>query len=179
VLVSGGAPHEGLQHPATVERQPRDEVEHADDEVGAGQALDRQPDEPVGHEEPESDRGTTDGDGRQGPDDRDPELVARPARGPVDLRHAAQEVQGDGGDAVAEALGGDSVGGLVQQHREVEDDREDEPGDVLPEPQPGLDLLDARRERQRDQQGDEEPRAGDQDVDARDGADPQRARGSG
>ena len=58
----------------------------------------------------------------------------------VDLGHAAEEVEGDRVDAVAEALRDDGVRRLVEQHREVEHHREDEPGDVLPEAQAGLHL---------------------------------------
>ena len=43
VTVAGRPPHGGLEHASAVERQARDQVEHADQEVGAGQALDRDP----------------------------------------------------------------------------------------------------------------------------------------
>ena len=124
-------------------------------------------DEPVGHDVGHGAGRGADRDRGERTDDGDPELVARAPRLPVDLRHAAEEVQRDRVDAVAQALGDDRVGRLVEQDGEVEHDREHEAGDVLPEPQTGLGCLDARPERQRDQQRDDEPRGGDEDVDAR------------
>ena len=50
------APHGGLEDPAAVERQPGHEVEQADQEVGAGQGLDRHPQQPVGRDELEGER---------------------------------------------------------------------------------------------------------------------------
>ena len=46
------APDRGLEHPAAVERQPGDQVEHADEQVGAGQPLDGHQQQPVGVDEP-------------------------------------------------------------------------------------------------------------------------------
>ncbi len=82
----------------------------------------------------------------------------------------AQEVQGDRLDREAVALGHERVGGLVEQDRTVEQDREGQPGDVLPRPQARLDLLDARRDEQGDQAGDEEPGGRDEHVTAGDRA---------
>ena len=67
------------------------------------------------------------------------------------------------------------VRGLVQQHREVEDDGEREPGDVLPGAEPGLDAARPRGATMTAiRRGDEEPGRRDQHVAARDGADLER-----
>ena len=78
VRVAGDAPDDGLEHPAAVERQPGHQVEHADEQVGAGEALD-------GHQQQarrastnhSAERGRADRERGERPDDGDPELLAR------------------------------------------------------------------------------------------------------
>ena len=158
--------------------RPGDQVEDAHDQVGAGQALDGHQQQPVGRHEPQRQRGQPDADRGERPHDRDHQLLARSARLSLDRGGAAEEVEGDRADLVAVVARHVGVGGLVEQHREVEDHREREPGDVLQAAEAGRDLVDARCDDPRDQGGDQEPRAGDEHVAAGDGADlegPRRA----
>ena len=176
---AGRAPHERLQHAATVQRQAWHEVDDADEQVGPHQCLDGHPQEPVGSDEPQADRPDPDGDRGQRADHRDQGLVARRARLALDRGQATEEVQLDGAHGVAEPPCHQRVRHLVQQHRAVEDHREREAGDVLADPEPGLHLLDPRRHQERDQDGDQEPRRLHIDRRPRDAADAQRARRPG
>ena len=139
VLVAGGAPDERLEHAPAVERQAGHEVEHADQQVGAGEAP-RSPSRtsPSGITRPRRRTPAPTAIEVSGPTTAIQNSWRGRARLPVDLGHAAEEVQRDRVDAVAQALGDDRVGRLVEQHGEVEHDREHEAGDVLPEPQTGL-----------------------------------------
>ena len=169
VHVAGDPPHQRLQHPAAVERQPRDEVEHADEQVG-----DRPVPRPPSRSRPS---GTT---SRAPP--------ASPGRPPIEVSGpttamknswrgvraspsiaviAAEEVQRDRGDREPVVRWPSRVRRLVQQHREVEQDREGQADDVLPGTQAGLDLLHPRRDRDGEQAGDQEPGPGDEHVGAR------------
>ena len=79
-------------------------------------------------------------------------------------------------DRQAVALRHQRVRGLVQQHREVEQHREREPGDVLPGRRGRAAACSIRgRQHDRDQRGDQQPRGAHQDVDAADLADPEGA----
>ena len=51
--VAGRPPDRGLEHPAAVQRQPGNEVEDADDEVGPGEALHGHQQQAVGSHEPQ------------------------------------------------------------------------------------------------------------------------------
>ena len=140
VHVAGRAPHRRLEDPSAVEGQSGDEVEDPDQQVGAGQSLHRHPEQAVRGDEPEADRARADRDRGQRTDDRDHELLTRLVRLALDGGHAAEEVEGDRADREAVPPGHHRVGRLVQQHREVEHDREGQPGDVLPRAEAGLDL---------------------------------------
>ena len=77
VHAAGELPDRGLEHPAAVQREPRDEVEGADQQVAEGQPLDDHEQQPVGHHEPQPERAPPDGQRGQRADHRDPELLAR------------------------------------------------------------------------------------------------------
>ena len=176
VRAAGDLPDQRAQHPAAVERQPRHQVQDADDEVRPGQSLGGQVEQrAVGGQDRQRDRGDADRERGQRADHRDAELAAGGVRLAVDLGDAAEEVQRDGPDRQAVVLGHQRVRGLVQQHREVEQHREREAGDVLPGAETGLDLLDGRGQHHRDDRRDEQPRGPHQDVHAADLADPEGA----
>ena len=110
-----------------------------------------------------------------GPDDRDEELLTGRPGLALDRGHAAQEVQGDGAHRVAVVARHEGVRRLVQQHREIEQDGEGEPADVLPAADAGLSLLDRLGHDDRQQRGDEEPGRRDVDLGAGDAAQTQGA----
>ena len=94
--VAGGTPDDRLEHPPAVERQARDQVEHADDEVGAGETLDGHQQQAVGRHEPQRRaRPRPTAIEVERPHDRDHQLLARRARLAVDGGGPAEEVQGD------------------------------------------------------------------------------------
>ena len=157
--VVGQAPHAGLEHPATVEREAGDQVEHADDEVGAARAADRHADQPAGGDEGQQVRGA-DADTMEvsGPTTAimnssrgrlaSPSIAVMPPR-----KWSVMER-----DGVAVVLGHQRVGSLVQEDREIEDDCEGEPADVLQRAESRLCFLDGGRDDDRDQGSDHEPR---------------------
>ena len=57
VHAAGELPDRGLEHPAAVQREPRHQVEGADQQVAEGQPLDDHQQQPVGHHEPQAERG--------------------------------------------------------------------------------------------------------------------------
>ena len=168
-------PDDRLEHPPAVQRQPGDQVDQAHQQVGAGEAPDRQQQQPVGRHGPQRQRRATHGERRQRPDDGDHQLVLGRASLPLDGGHPAQEVQGDRAHRVAVVPGHQRVRGLVDEHRAVEDDREGQPRDVLQRPQPGLGVLHRRRHHDGDQRRDQQPRRRHVDARAGDAADAQRA----
>ena len=103
VDVAGDPPDQRLEHPTAVERQTGDEVEEADEQVGAGEALDGDEQQPVRRHEPQAQRDDADGERGQRTDDRDQELLARLAGLPLDRGHAAEEVERDRADREPES----------------------------------------------------------------------------
>ena len=110
-----------------------------------------------------------------GPDHRDPELLARAPGLALDRRDAAQEVQRDRRDRVSVVERSQRVSCLVEQDREVEDDGEGCASEILPAAEPGLHAVHGRGNGDGDEGSDDEPGRGDEYVDPRDLADPDRA----
>ena len=140
--------------------RPGHQVEQADQQVGPGEALDREQQQPVGRDEPQRrPRARADRQRRERPDDRDPELLARGARLTLDRGHATEEVQRDRvRPRTRSAAGHQACEASCSSTDEVEDDREGQPDDVLPAAETGLDLLDPGRHHEGDQGRDQEPR---------------------
>ena len=125
-------------------------------------------------DDPEGEQGSeSHGERGQRPHDRDLELLPGRAGLGVDLGRPTEEVQADRPHAQPVALRHHGVRDLVQEHREVEQHGEGDPGDVLQVPQPGLLLLDPGSQHDGDHQRDEEPGGADENVDTEDGADAQ------
>ena len=167
------------EHPTAVQRQPGHQVQRADHEVRHGQALHGEPEQAVGEDVPEAERDGTDSERGQRPDDGDHELRTRRPGLAADLGGTAEEVDADRVHGQSVVARGDRVGRLVQEDREVEQDRERQPGDVREHAQPGRLRLDPRRHQEGDQRRDHQPGRAHQDVDARDLPDPDGARGPG
>ena len=130
---------------------PGTRLSSADQQVGADQALDHHPQQPVGRDEPEPPaRPAPTASEVSGPTTAIKNSCRGVRASPSIAVIAAEEVQGDRGDREAVVAGHQRVRGLVQQHREVEQDREGQPGDVLPGTEAGLDRVDrAARRRSR------------------------------
>ena len=123
--VAGGAPDDRLEHPSAVERQAGHQVEQADEEVGAREALHGHQQQPVGRHEPQA---------------RAPRRpTASEVSGPTTaIMNSWRGVRASPSMAVtpprkcrvieetwiAVVPGHERVRRLVQQHREVEDHRE-------------------------------------------------------
>ena len=77
VRAAGELPDRGLEHPAAVQWQPGHQVERAHQQVPEGEPPDDQPQQPVGHDEPQPQRHRADSQRGERADHRDPELLAR------------------------------------------------------------------------------------------------------
>ena len=127
-------PDDGPQHASAVQGEPRDQVEEGQGQVDRAQPVPQGGDplqSPPGEDADRVEEGRQ-RRARQRAGDGDLELVGGTVRLPGDLRHAAEDEQGDRlhRDAVVE--GHHAVPQLVEEHRgEKEKARDDAEGEVL------------------------------------------------
>lgn len=117
--VARGRPHDRAQHAPTVQWEPRQQVEHAEDEVHDGEVEDhlgRIPRQhPRGGGQHHAQRNRCRGSG-----DRDTELLASRPHLAIDVGNAAENEEGDRGDTHPVVQRHKGVGEFVQQDREEE-----------------------------------------------------------
>ncbi len=161
---AGDLPDDGAQHPAAVQRQAGQQVEDGDDEVGDHQAGEQDAGDRAGLDQLHADvEDPGEDEGEQRADEGEDEFPAGGLGLLLDLRDAAEELQLDAAYGQLEAQGGDGVGQLVDEHRGVEGDGEEEGDEVAGGAELGQHPLQLAAEDPGDEGGDEEPAGGDVD----------------
>ena len=163
--VSGALPHRGSQHPPAVERCARQQVEHAEDEVGEAQPRQTRTSEhrqPAAAEVRHAEARAAEHQAGAGAGCRDEQIGLRTGRFAFQLRRTAEHPQRDPLDLHAVAAGQHGVGQLMGQQRRHEQHRGQHRGD--PVPGRGIPGRGARQLRGAEQPGQQPEHDGDRPV---------------